>query len=111
MTGASNFSNPESGALNFSMRAKSIANNVISRLKHRVSIPGNSRLSFNYRSNANLTIYRVSEQSDESPEKKSSEVWGKNSAKTVSPMTKARQYQSENGDNAGDDTKRHSSRK
>ena len=108
MTVNSNFSNPESHALNFSMRAKSIANNVISRLKRRVSLPGNSRLSFNIRSNANLSIYRVSEQSDESPEKKSSELYCKNSAKTVSPMTKARQYQSENGE---EDTKRHASRK
>ena len=58
-------------------RSKSFANNVIHRLKRRVSFAGGNskgaltRPSFHMRSQANLSIYRVSEASNESPEKQS----------------------------------------
>ena len=52
----------------FSLRQKSLTNNVIQRLQRRVSFRATSsrRESFNVRSNANLSIYRVSEASNES---------------------------------------------
>lgn len=58
---------------NFSSRSKSFANNVIHKLKRRVSFHSGiqSRPSFHMRSQANLSIYRVSEASNESPDKHS----------------------------------------
>lgn len=65
-------------SLNFTSRSKSFANVVIHKLKRRVSFAGgnlnlnNSRPSFHMKSHANLSIYRVSEASNESPDKVSS---------------------------------------
>ena len=55
---------------NFTSRSKSFANNVLSRLKRRVSFAGRSNArSFHMNSKANLSIYRVEEESNESPSK------------------------------------------
>ena len=59
--------------LNFTSRSVGGANNVIHKLKRRVSFASRSRLSFHMKSAANLSIYRVDEVSNESPEMKSSE--------------------------------------
>ena len=67
-------------------RSRSFANNpIINRLKRRVSFASgqNSRPSFHMRSHANLSIYRVSEASNESPDKMSSGKPSKNNATGV----------------------------
>jgi len=67
----SGFSHNQNESSNFTTRSKSFANNVIHKLKRRVSFRGGntSRPSFHIRSNPNLSIYRVSEASNESPDK------------------------------------------
>lgn len=64
-------------AKNLGERSKSLASLVIHKLKRRVSFRGRSGLgqsrpSFHMRSHANASIYKISESSNESPEKHSS---------------------------------------
>lgn len=59
-------------AKSFSLRSNSITNNVIQKLQRRVSFRAPScsmRQSFHMRSKDHLSIYRVSEASNESPDK------------------------------------------
>lgn len=64
----SGFTHKLNETVHFTQRSKSFANDVIHKLKRRVSFRSNSRPSFHIRSNQNLSIYRVSEASNESPE-------------------------------------------